>query len=75
MFGRKDLIVVTVNYRVNAFGFLAHQFLRDEDVDGSTGNYGVQDQRMALKWVQNNIRVIKFAEKLNKITISMLRSI
>ncbi|GMI05209.1 hypothetical protein TrVE_jg12431 [Triparma verrucosa] len=42
-------IVVAANYRVNAFGFLAAE-------NYSTGNMGIQDQRMALKWVQSNIK-------------------
>ncbi|GMH74358.1 hypothetical protein TL16_g06442 [Triparma laevis f. inornata] len=41
-------IVVAANYRVNAFGFLAAEGY-------STGNMGIQDQRLALNWVQTNI--------------------
>ena len=50
-----DMIVVTTNYRLNIFGFLGGAALRTLDPLGSTGNYGIQDQRAALKWVQANI--------------------
>ncbi|CAJ1430335.1 unnamed protein product [Effrenium voratum] len=48
-------ILVTINYRLNVFGFLGSGSLATRDATGSTGNYGIQDQRMALQWVQNNI--------------------
>eukprot|EP00008_Paramoeba_atlantica_P008171 CAMPEP_0201476066 /NCGR_PEP_ID=MMETSP0151_2-20130828/1352_1 /ASSEMBLY_ACC=CAM_ASM_000257 /TAXON_ID=200890 /ORGANISM="Paramoeba atlantica, Strain 621/1 / CCAP 1560/9" /LENGTH=387 /DNA_ID=CAMNT_0047856343 /DNA_START=805 /DNA_END=1968 /DNA_ORIENTATION=+ len=47
------VVLVSVNYRLGAFGFLGSEALRASD--GSTGNYGVQDQRLALQWVQDNI--------------------
>jgi para-nitrobenzyl esterase len=46
----EDVIVVTINYRLSAFGFLASETLRSQDPEGTTGNYGFQDQRAALKW-------------------------
>jgi para-nitrobenzyl esterase len=46
---------VAMNYRLNAFGFLALQALLDEDPNHTTGNYGFQDQRLALQWIQQNI--------------------
>jgi para-nitrobenzyl esterase len=50
------LIVVEANYRLAAFGFLAHAALESEDPSRrSTGNYGLLDQRAALQWVQANI--------------------
>lgn len=52
---RGEAILVTINYRLNVFGFLGSEELRSGDVDGSTGNYGIQDQRMAMKWVRDNI--------------------
>eukprot|EP00750_Incisomonas_marina_P021595 INCI458.2.p1 GENE.INCI458.2~~INCI458.2.p1 ORF type:complete len:671 (-),score=83.18 INCI458.2:88-2100(-) len=49
------LVIVTLNYRLGNLGFLAADELRSRDPSGSTGNYGVQDQRQALLWVQENI--------------------
>lgn len=48
---QKDVILVTVNYRLGAFGFLS---LDDPDVN-IPGNAGLKDQTFALKWVQRNI--------------------
>lgn len=53
-----NVIIVTANYRLNIFGFLGSEELRQQDVEyGSTGNYGIQDQREAFKWVQKNIGI------------------
>ncbi len=50
------VVIVTVNYRLGAFGFLAHTELTAEDpAYPSSGNYGLEDQRFALQWVQRNI--------------------
>jgi para-nitrobenzyl esterase len=47
------LVIVTLNYRLNLFGFLAHPAL---DAEGHAfGNYGLMDMQAALKWVQRNI--------------------
>ncbi|KAL2012187.1 hypothetical protein VTN00DRAFT_4905 [Thermoascus crustaceus] len=51
----KDIIVVTINYRLGAFGFLAHPDLSAESGHNSSGNYGILDQQFALKWVRDNI--------------------
>jgi para-nitrobenzyl esterase len=51
-----NAIVVTVNYRLGPFGWLALSSLAAEAPDGTTGNYGLLDQIAALKWVQTNIR-------------------
>eukprot|EP00041_Stephanoeca_diplocostata_P019125 m.406855 g.406855 ORF g.406855 m.406855 type:complete len:581 (-) comp21217_c0_seq1:549-2291(-) len=51
-----EVIIVVPNYRLNVFGFLAADVLRPRDTEAlSTGNYGIQDQRMALLWVHDNI--------------------
>ena len=50
-----DVIVVVLQYRLGAFGFLGSDRLRSRDPHGSTGNYGLLDQRAGLLWVQTNI--------------------
>ena len=52
---RKGVVVVTLNYRLGPFGFLAHPELSAESEHGSSGNYGVLDQIAALRWVQDSI--------------------
>ncbi|MFC1494325.1 carboxylesterase/lipase family protein [Thermodesulfobacteriota bacterium] len=54
---RDHAVVVTANYRLGAFGFLAHPAFKKENQHGSTGNYALMDQIAALKWVKNNITV------------------
>ncbi|MFJ6530538.1 carboxylesterase/lipase family protein [Streptomyces longwoodensis] len=49
----RGTIVVTLNYRLGAFGFLSRTDLDQEA--GHSGNYGLQDQIAALRWVQQNI--------------------
>ncbi len=50
---RGDVVVVSVNYRLGALGYLAHPALRD-DATGATGNWGLLDQVAALGWVRDN---------------------
>jgi carboxylesterase type B len=50
-----SIICVTLNYRLNIFGFLAGTAIKKRTTDGSTGNFGIQDQRMAIDWVKHNI--------------------
>jgi para-nitrobenzyl esterase len=50
---RQDAVVVTLNYRVGALGFLAHPELSREAE--ASGNYGCMDVLAALQWVQRNI--------------------
>jgi para-nitrobenzyl esterase len=49
------ILLVTVNYRLSVFGFLAHPGLTRESAHGSSGNYGLEDQILALRWVRQNI--------------------
>ena len=48
-------VVVSLNYRLGALGFLAHPALTAEDEHGTSGNFALLDQQMALRWVQTNI--------------------
>ncbi len=52
---REDVIVVTANYRLSAFGFLGGAKLRDGGAGNSTGNWGLLDQRAVLQWVRDNL--------------------
>lgn len=51
----KGVVVVSLNYRLGPFGFLAHPALTAEDPNRSSGAYGFLDMQAALKWVQRNI--------------------
>ncbi|MQA40942.1 carboxylesterase/lipase family protein [Rugamonas aquatica] len=51
----KGIVTLTVNYRLNIFGFLAHPELSAESPHKASGNYGLMDQAAALQWVQKNI--------------------
>ena len=53
---RGDVVVVTLNYRLGALGFLAHPSLADPET-GRIGNMGLMDQVLALSWVRDNIDV------------------
>jgi len=53
---RLGMVVVTPNYRVGVFGFLAHPALSAESASRSSGNYGLADQVAALRWVRANAR-------------------
>ncbi|HEY7323492.1 MAG TPA: carboxylesterase family protein [Streptosporangiaceae bacterium] len=52
---KDGVIVVTINYRLGALGFLAHPALASSP-GGPTGDYGLMDQQAALRWVRQNIR-------------------
>ncbi len=52
---REGVVVVNMAYRLGVFGFYADPELAAESPNGTTGNYGLLDQIMALQWVQNNI--------------------
>jgi len=51
----KGVVLVTINYRLGAFGYMAHPALSAVDENGVSGNYGTLDQIAALEWVQENI--------------------
>jgi len=51
----KDVILVSINYRLGVFGFLAHPELSKESPNHVSGNYGILDQIESLKWIQKNI--------------------
>lgn len=51
----RGIVVVTMNYRLGVFGFLAHPELTAESPNKASGNYGLMDQWAALHWVHDNI--------------------
>ena len=51
---RRGIVVVTVNYRLNVFGLLAHPEITAEDPEFPT-NFGLLDQRFATMWVKRNM--------------------
>ncbi|MGI8402364.1 MAG: carboxylesterase/lipase family protein [Gemmatimonadaceae bacterium] len=64
---QKGAVVVTVNYRLGAFGFLAHPALAAESPHHAAGNYGLLDQIAALEWVKRNIA--RFGGDPSRVTI------
>ena len=63
---KKDIVLVTINYRLGPLGFFAHPELSKEN-NGSSGNQGYRDQVAALEWVQENIH--KFGGNPDNVTI------
>ena len=64
----RGIVVVTVNHRLNALGFLAHPELTAESDHHASGNYGMLDLVAVLKWVKSNIAA--FGGDPDKITIA-----
>jgi len=52
---KRGIIVVSINYRLGALGYLAHPALSAESPEQVSGNYGLLDQIEALRWIQRNI--------------------
>jgi para-nitrobenzyl esterase len=61
------IVVVTINYRLDALGFLAHPALASRP-GGPAGNYGLMDQQAALRWVKHNIG--QFGGDPDRVTIA-----
>ena len=78
----RGVVMVTINYRLGPFGYLAHPLLSEESEHGSSGNYGILDQIAALRWVQGNIeafggdpgRVTIFGESAGAWSVSTLQA-
>jgi para-nitrobenzyl esterase len=64
---RRGVVLVSANYRLGAFGFLAHPELTAESKHHASGNYGLMDQVAALQWVRDNIA--KFGGDPRNVTI------
>lgn len=77
---RRGVVVVTANYRLGPFGFLALAELSKESPRNVSGNYGLLDQIAALRWVQRNIgafggdpgRVTLFGESAGAVSVCWL---
>ena len=65
---KQGIVAVTVNYRLNIFGFFAHPELSAEAPYKASGNYGLLDQQAALQWVRDNIEA--FGGDPKKVTIA-----
>ncbi len=78
----KGVVLVTFNYRLGVFGFLAHPELTKESGREASGNYGLMDQLAALKWVKRNIaafggdpeRVMIFGESAGSGSVSYMQA-
>lgn len=77
---KRGVVIVSVEYRTGALGFMAHPELTKESKNGHSGNYGLLDQIYALQWVQRNIanfggdpsKVTIFGESAGAISCSIL---
>jgi para-nitrobenzyl esterase len=79
-FARQGIVLVSINYRLGVFGFLAHPELTRESGRDASGNYGLLDQVAALEWVRDNIaafggdpaNVTIFGESAGSLSVSAL---
>ena len=77
---RHGIVLVSFNYRLGIFGFLAHPELSAESPNHASGNYALMDQIAALQWVQENIKkfggdpanVTIFGESAGAIDVNLL---
>jgi para-nitrobenzyl esterase len=77
---KKGVVVVSMNYRLNVFGFFSHAELAKESGHDSSGSYGLLDQVAALQWVHKNIagfggdpsKVTIFGESAGSFSVSAL---
>jgi len=77
---KKGVIFVTLNYRVDVFGFLAHPELTAEGARHASGNWGLLDQLAAIRWVKQNIaafggdpgKITIFGESAGSLSVSAL---
>ena len=65
---RRGIVTLTVNYRLNVFGFFAHPELTKESSHQASGNYGLLDQAAALQWVHDNVAA--FGGDPDRVTIA-----
>jgi para-nitrobenzyl esterase len=65
---QRDVVVVTIAYRLGPLGFLAHPDLTAESTRQSSGNYGLLDQVAALEWIRRNIAA--FGGDAGRVTIA-----
>ena len=80
LLAQRGVVIVSIEYRTGALGFMVHPELAKENQDGHAGNYGILDQIYALQWVQRNIanfggdpsKVTIFGESAGAISCSIL---
>jgi len=65
---KRGLVFVSINYRLGAFGFMAHPALTAESPDHASGDYGLLDVVAALRWVRGNIAA--FGGDPSRVTIA-----
>ncbi|MDB5897135.1 MAG: hypothetical protein JWP41_737, partial [Ramlibacter sp.] len=76
----EGVVVVSINYRVGLFGFLAHPALSQESGHGVSGNYGLLDQMAAFAWIREHIaafggdpaRITAFGVSAGSASLSLL---